>query len=262
MAAKDAPEGPAVVRGMGWRPDMPDRRDFMLAAPLDVRALPASARVLTKVPVADQGQLGSCTGFMAVYLLEQLRRKNSLAPVDFSPLYTYWATRYLDGGAGQVKVDSGATIRDAVRSLREYGGALEATWPYDIAKFARTPPRAAFRSAGERQVITYLRAATVDALKGSIADGFAVGVGFVVYESMMTSAVDRSGAVPMPSVQETPLGGHAVAIVGYDDSTRRFEFRNSWGAGWGKAGHGFFPYEFVADPQLCMDWWSVRQVES
>jgi hypothetical protein len=39
-------------------------------------------------------------------------------------------------------------------------------------------------------------------------------------------------------------GWHAIPICGYDDSTGRFEFKNSWGF-WGNAGYGTIPYQYV-----------------
>ena len=37
-------------------------------------------------------------------------------------------------------------------------------------------------------------------------------------------------------------GGHAVAIVGYDDNG--FIFKNSWGTGWGDKGYGWVSFDY------------------
>lgn len=50
-------------------------------------------------------------------------------------------------------------------------------------------------------------------------------------------------------------GWHAVAIIGYDDSKRRFEFKNSWGDRWGSGGFGTLPYEYVTT--YTRDAWNV-----
>lgn len=43
---------------------------------------------------------------------------------------------------------------------------------------------------------------------------------------------------------EQPLqGGHAVAVVGYDDRAGALLLRNSWGADWGDQGHAWLPYD-------------------
>ena len=44
--------------------------------------------------------------------------------------------------------------------------------------------------------------------------------------------------VKMPEKTEKLLGGHAVAVVGYDDNYG-FLVRNSWGVDWGVEGYCF-----------------------
>ena len=40
-------------------------------------------------------------------------------------------------------------------------------------------------------------------------------------------------------------GWHAIPICGFDDTTARFEFKNSWGWWWGNAGYGTIPYDYI-----------------
>lgn len=40
-------------------------------------------------------------------------------------------------------------------------------------------------------------------------------------------------------------GWHAIPICGYDDSTGRFLFKNSWAWFWGDQGYGTIPYEYI-----------------
>jgi hypothetical protein len=39
---------------------------------------------------------------------------------------------------------------------------------------------------------------------------------------------------------------HCICVTGYDDTTRRFEFKNSWGAMWGDIGYGTISYEYIS----------------
>ncbi len=66
--------------------------------------------------------------------------------------------------------------------------------------------------------------------------------------------------MPLPQPQEAMLGGHAIAIVGYDDSKQMFTFQNSWGSSWGDKGFGYLPYSYLTNPQLSSDFWTVRMV--
>jgi Papain family cysteine protease len=40
-------------------------------------------------------------------------------------------------------------------------------------------------------------------------------------------------------------GWHAIAICGYDNTTGRFEFKNSWAQWWGNQGFGTIPYQYI-----------------
>jgi hypothetical protein len=53
------------------------------------------------------------------------------------------------------------------------------------------------------------------------------------------------------------LGGHAVVLVGYDDTEQQFIVRNSQGPSWGANGYGFVPYSYVLNPLLARDFWVV-----
>ena len=65
----------------------------------------------------------------------------------------------------------------------------------------------------------------------------------------------------MPSMQEQSIGGHAMMMVGYDDSARLFWIRNSWGNAWGQAGYCQIPYDYLTDPQLAADFWTLRTLD-
>jgi C1A family cysteine protease len=58
--------------------------------------------------------------------------------------------------------------------------------------------------------------------------------------------------VPACTVAPCNRGGHAVAIVGYDDSVGAFRFINSWGALWDGNGYGWFSYNFITNASLGM----------
>jgi len=92
-----------------------------------------------------------------------------------------------------------------------------------------------------------------------------------VYSSY--TQAQATGAFPFPTTGESIAGGHAVVVVGYDDTkkiqntnpggveaTGAFLIRNSWGTGWGQAGYGWLPYEYVRQ-SLAEDWWSLVKAE-
>jgi C1A family cysteine protease len=249
------------VQRFGWVPDIPDARDFLYSAPEEVlTALPTKVDLRSKMPpVYDQGHLGSCTAnaigaaFEFDHVAEGLK--------DFMPsrLFIYYNERAIEG---TIDTDSGAMIRDGIKSIAKLGVCDEGIWPYDIAKFTEKPPKRAYDDARKHQAVVYRRVlGNLHQMQGCLASGYPFVFGFSVYESFMRDEVARTGDVPLPPRSEQLIGGHAVLAVGYDDSIQRFIVRNSWGTAWGMKGYCAMPYGYLTDPQLARDFWAIYTVE-
>jgi C1A family cysteine protease len=244
----------------GWKPDTHDHRDLLFAPPSDMAAtLPASFDLRPQfkpVPVEDQGQLGSCTANAAAGMLEFLECKAGETCVDRSRLFIYWFERYIEGGLAQTKQDSGAQIRDAVKVMATYGACKETSLPYVVSRFTKQPPAACVAEAKKFLLGEYRRVTSIDDMKAALVAGYPVEIGFTVFQQMESAACAKTGIVTMPTGRQQPIGGHAVLVVGYDDSTERFTFRNSWGSGWGDEGYGYLPYGYFQNRNLSSDWWT------
>jgi C1A family cysteine protease len=248
-----------TVKRYGWIPDVPDQRDHLYAAPIArLRAFPPKTDLRRQCPaVYDQGELGSCTGNAIAGAVQFDRRKLKRRP-DFVPsrLFIYYNERVIEH---TVESDSGAQIRDGIKSVAKLGVCPETEWPYDIAKFAVKPPATCYRHAKKYRAIGYQRVVqSLAQMKGCLASGYPFVFGFTVYESFESDQVARTGVVPMPAAAEKVLGGHAVLAVGYDDTAQRFIVRNSWGRRWGIAGYFTIPYAYLADDNLAADFWTIR----
>jgi len=245
----------------GWVPDIPDHRDFMYAAPIEyMAALPASVDLRPSCPkeVYDQGQLGSCTANAIAGALEFDQIKQALATFTPSRLFVYYNERAIEHTVGS---DSGAQIRDGIKTVGSIGACPEATWPYDITKFTEKPPVPAYGKAALGKALQYQRVPQLlNQMKGCLASGYPFVFGFTVYESFESDEVAKTGVAPMPATNEKVLGGHAVMAVGYDDNSQRFTVRNSWGPGWGIGGYFMLPYAYLTDANLADDFWTVRMV--
>jgi len=250
------------VKRYGWLPDLPDRRDRIFSAPAaTLRALPAHVDMRAgNPPIYDQGQLGSCTAQAIASVLEFAQAKQRQVDV-FTPsrLFIYYNERVI---LGTVEEDSGAMLRDGIKSVAKQGGPHETLWPHVISRFRQKPSRVAYKDGELHEAILYQRLRQViDQLKGCLVDGYPFVFGFSVYDSFESSAVARTGEVPLPRPGESLLGGHAVVAVGYDDPRQLFIVRNSWGTAWGRKGYGTMPYEYLLDGGLSDDFWTIKLVE-
>ncbi|SDC85551.1 C1 family peptidase [Niabella drilacis] len=249
-------------RILGWIPDLPDARDFIYAAPLKVmQKLPAKMDLRkTCPPVYDQGSLGSCTANALGAAFEFGKKKQRKKTFRPSRLFLYYNERVL---MHTIQSDSGAYLRDGIKSLNKQGICPETDWPYNEAAFAQKPPAACYKTALKNQVLSYWRIpVNLISVKGCLAEGYPFSFGFSVYESFMTREVADSGIMPLPDIaKESLVGGHAVLAVGYSDVKQMVLVRNSWSKKWGIGGYFWMPYAYIANPAFCQDFWTVRDVE-
>ncbi|MGH9325433.1 MAG: C1 family peptidase [Terriglobia bacterium] len=255
---------PKFHKGLGRKPDIADKRDFYLPAVthLGVDApLPCRVDVFAglQLPVYDQGSLGSCTANAGVLYRRFLAQRFAQFPTqdeDLSRLFLYYQERKLPWNH-DVNSDVGASIRDVFYVLAHIGTCPENDDPYLPMDFAspllNDCPKVLADASGFR-LGAYHRVADVQTAKSVLASGYAVILGFTVYESFEN--IGPGGKLQMPRQGEAILGGHAVVIRGYNDGNSEFLIQNSWGARWGDCGCFWMPYAFLDDTALSQfDMW-------
>lgn len=246
----------------GWLPDIPDHRDRPYRALGPLKAIPEKVDLRDNVtwpPVYDQGWLGSCVAHVVAAAIEyEQRRRKASKSLRFMPsrLFLYYGAREF---IGMADVDSGCYIRDALKVAYNVGAPRETGWKYLIEKFTTKPPKRMYTSGQYHKITEYRRVSNyVSEIKAALADGYPVTAGVAVFNSFYN---DPMGNIPHPGTNEYMEGGHAILLVGYDDTTQRFIFRNSWGEEWGDKGYGTIPYSYVGHPDLCDDLWVVVDTE-
>lgn len=196
--------------------------------------------------VRDSGAEGSVVGLAAATALEFQIAKATKESQAISARFIYYAARKLM--ATGTKIDSGASIKDAITVLSTEGAVAEEVWPYRAGEFSDEPP-AAVNQAARFRITGMKKVSMLDELKHALVQNGPVVAGISIFPAAMSPEVSKTGVIPLPSTSESMVGGHAVVIVGYDDHKSRLKFVNSWGASWGEKGFGYLPYEYFTKYQ-------------
>jgi len=229
-----------VQRVYNARPDTMDFRDKMYEATL----IEVPKRIAledyrkVKVPILDQGAEGACTGFglatVTNYLLR--KRKEVKGKDSVSPRMMYEMAKRYDEWPGE-KYD-GSSARGAMKGWHKHGVCNESVWRYDPKKPDAKLTETRIADAANRPLGAYFRVNHKDlvAMHAALAE-----VGILYATATVHAgweAVSGDGLIPL---QDEILGGHAFAIVAFDE--RGFWIQNSWGPDWGQQGFALVSYQ-------------------
>lgn len=222
-------------RVLDARPDTLDFRDLMYVPTLvEVQPeLPLQSYRELRVPVLDQGSEGACTGFGLATVVNYLLRTRDRAPekASVSPHLLYHLARRYDEWPGEDY--SGSSARGAMKGWHKHGvcstelyganGKIDGSVAEDCA---RRPLGAYFR-VNHRDIV---------AMHAAITE-----VGILYATAHVHAGWERANANGKISPDTKMLGGHAFAIVAYDQEG--FWIQNSWGEDWGKEGFAHITYD-------------------
>lgn len=241
------------------RPDRLDLRDLPYRPPVASLppAWPEPAAIAKALPayraaglILDQKSEGACTGFglaaVVNYLLWTRSRRRMRANGKVSPRMLYHLARFYDEWPGEDY--EGSSCRGALKGWHRHGICAETLWPYTDkagrAVFVRPGPGwdldALKRPLGvyyrvDRRAVVDLQAALFHAgavyVSGNVHAGWA---------RVPSPRVPSFKSLPVIR-QDEPSGGHAFALVGYNDTG--FVVQNSWGPGWGAGGFAVLTYD-------------------
>jgi len=244
----------------GWIKQRPDFRDLKFISSFGTEApLPNSVDLTTTgfmPPIYNQGNIGSCTANAIAAAVDYERKKQGEEFMKPSRLFIYANERIMEGTS--LSEDSGAQIRDGIKSVATIGVCPESDWPYDINRFNVMPPQHCFDEALKSLALQY-HAVDARDLMTALAQGNPVVAGITIYESFEWPGPRETGVVPMPADSEGCLGGHAILLIGYDQKLKIFICRNSWGWDWGQQGYFFLPFDYVLNPNMASDFWTITQ---
>lgn len=204
-----------------------------------------SLRPYTPYP-KNQGGINSCIGWAMGYAAMTTQRaferritnRKEITDNAFSALFIY----------NQVKEGScmsGAFLHKAAQLLTQTGDCRSADFDFPYTECDREPKAELFNQSKNHLIRDFAALFDKDTpartavmrCKRSIAEGKPVVVGMNITESLKRLHKLDSKWQPSGSSSDKPLGGHALCVVGYNDSLGVFEIMNSWGPSWGDMGY-------------------------
>lgn len=262
-----------MIRRSGWRFPSFDGRDYQFrpeaveASPARLLGIPFSARAQESVPCCV-----SCSVIAAMEILDA----RVGGAVQLSALFNYFTARPM---ANRL---SGIEIRDGLKAAASDGVCPQSLHPVPFSRDGaeRRPSQAAFRAATELRLVEetdlidysigYHRIFDVRRLhdwKAAILQGQPIVVGFHLTSAYM----EISAASPVHRGPNglTGLGGHAVAIVGFDDaqevppglkpSRGALRVLDSRGPSFGDSGQWWLPYALIP-MGLIVEAWAIARI--
>lgn len=177
-------------------------------------------------PIRDQGQCGSCTAFGTIGAWEGLLKING-EEVDLSERDLF----FCEGGTCSQGAEANQPLDQA-----KIGVCYEEYCPYGDTSGG------ADHACGDglathwkgRRIKSYKPLNGVDEIKAALDKGPVVTT-MMCHQSFM---VYMGGIYHSLGIWDPFVGGHMVALVGYDDVVGYWIGRNSWGpVGWGEGGY-------------------------
>lgn len=208
-------------------------------------------------PVGNQGQTGTCVAWALGYYqrtaLQAIRLNQTASQLQssnrqFSPKDLFWS---IPNGPQKGANCDGTHFEVAYDRMLQRGVATMQTVPFqNLGNCSSTTLPAWNSEAGQYKIESYRQVpVTLSAIKTKLAEkrpltfGAMVGVRFSQWSG---SGVMRAANV----LAGSDAGGHAMTIVGYDDTKSAFRILNSWGTGWGDGGYAWVDYSLMTNPQF------------
>jgi len=252
----------SASHGLGMVLSKPDPSRAMDARRYSLQSTPLAASVdltASAPPIGDQGQHSSCVGWAAGYYYKSWWEKKEHPGWNLSDQKYQFSPEYVWNGinGGQ---DVGTSIYDALQFMQDSGNTDMAQFPYDgnpakqpnsqdveAAKQYKIPGDWGYFFANSSFPAYYNN--DITALKAWLAQGKPAVLGVPIYNDFPDYRGNPRSSFYNYNGSASYAGGHAVCIVGYDDSAGGgaggFLMLNSWGAGWNGNGRVYLSYNFV-----------------
>ena len=242
-------------------PDPFDERDLQYRPRLQPLPSALDRRKDKKAMVLEQ-KGSSCVGHALAAMINTVLAYIPGAPPKpkrVSPYMLYWLARRYDEFEGEE--DVGSSLRGGLVGWFHHGCALEPEWK-DLATVRDLDDRKFRDHCAERPLGAFYRinAYRLDDMQSAVNElnvivaSAAIHDGWEEPQPMSRGKGGETFHTIVRRINPVAVGGHAFAIVGYNELG--FLVQNSWGQDWGKGGFATLPYEDWLDSAY--DAWVAR----
>lgn len=198
--------------------------------------LPAAYSIKDKMPPVYYQQYGNCTSNAALGCDHYIYHTDKWVP---STTFTYYIQKVREHE--KPMVDDGSTIEEALKVIKKYGACNSTLWPND-APWNKKPSKEAYADGLKgKEIKSWYEVKNLKQVKQALVAGHPVAAAF----AWAFKFIDANYILNTPTRYEAEhaKSGHAVVIVGYNDTERLIEIRNSWSDQWGNNGYGYMTYD-------------------
>ncbi len=208
-------------------------------------------------PVLSQGDLGSCVSWANAYagltIVKGVEQNQKVDP--YSPLNLYVRYKKL---VGQKTCSDGANIPYALNLLKNNGclkfNLFKNSCDVDVSKDVEYSDKLFSYSIIDKN--------DINQIKSAISSKMPVSIGINCYSGDSWQNAKLYNGVWSGYVSGMVNGGHAMCLIGYDDTKDggAFEIMNSWGEDWGDK--GFFWIKYKDFPKHVDECYAMMYVNS
>lgn len=262
----------AAEHRLGWKSNPRHSKGLKQMVPMRAVPLPPRASLLSLMPPAyDQGDIGSCVANSGALIHRVQWKAQHGEFLNPSRLDLYQNCLRKDGSFPR---DNGTYTSSVLWVLQNQGVGLERCWPYRPEKLAQNAPKCVETTRGRYSAII-----AYDVPLASVRECIAIRklpviFGGYVYNDIF-NVTKSNPYIPMP--RGSPVGGHEMTIIAYDDDMWKdwngngridkgekgfAQIQNSWGdKTWGDAGRAWMPYDYALNPKYCEDYGTIERTK-
>ena len=226
--------------------DVPDTRDKFYEPP-SVESLPLRELPTFDTRILDQKSSSGSIGFALASVINRLYQARGISDPWVSAIMLVSMAKYFTPlrSLGHAEF----SLRSALQGLNSMGVCSERSWPFQLKNPGILTVDQAREARRNKPYAYYRIQHKLAHFQSAIKQLGAIYVSAKVHKGW-TKPEDGTGIITQHSRR---TGGHAFAIVGYDN--KGFLVQNSWGDYWGNNGYALWPYEDWQDN--LMDAWAV-----